>query len=122
MRRFVNNPIKHALLQHIETSGSDAPPPLTYADGVNHIYRHHGIAVIFHLRPQRPSFIELLKDIVEDVRERLENNEANERLLMLPEQLGTHTPRHSTLNAIRAVVMRTLGMAGNTDKEAWRLQ
>ena len=82
--------------------GSNAPPPLNYTIGVNHIYRHHSIAVIFHLRPLRPSFIELLEDIVEDVRERLATDAAEKRLLLLVEQLGTRTPRHSTLNAIRA--------------------
>ena len=43
LRRFINNPIKHALLQYIETHGPDAPPPLDYKNGVNHIYRHNGI-------------------------------------------------------------------------------
>ena len=119
VRLFVNNPLKHALLQHVETSGPDAPPPLDYAGGVNHIYRHRGIAVILHLHPKYPEcMIDVLKDIVEDVQENREDNAAEKRLLSLTEHLGTRTPRRSTLNAIRAVIMRALGLARNTEKEA----
>ena len=120
LRRFIDNPVKHALLQYTETHGPDTPPPLDYKIGVNHIYRHHGIGVVLHLRPTQPDIIELLKDIVADERERLTTKEAEERLLRLVKLLDTRTPSHSTLNAIRAVViLAEQGAASGTDRTAW---
>ena len=123
LRRYVSNPVGHALLQYIETYGPHATAPLDYKTGVNHLYRHLGIGLVLHLRRRTsPEAIELLKDIKADERERLDTSESEARILRLVTLLSTETPSHSTLNAIRAVVILADEDAASDTRTAWLLR